>query len=168
MPLKLNVGVSKKVGLPQFGSLGTSCYVELELDSHLLSAHPEAFQQQVQDAYTACSQAVEDELARHQAAATDSENELPETPPLVASDGNGQGGRNNGRGASQRQMEYAQQLAGKTPGVGVRRLELLTHELFDKPLSELSCSDASTLIDTLKAIKAGKVELGEVLEGASA
>ena len=33
MPLKLNVGVSRKVGLPDYGSVGASCNVEVELDS---------------------------------------------------------------------------------------------------------------------------------------
>ena len=33
MPMKLNVGVSRKVGLPDYGSVGASCNLELELDS---------------------------------------------------------------------------------------------------------------------------------------
>ncbi len=36
MPLKLNVGVNKKIGLPDYGSLGTSCHVEVEVDSGLI------------------------------------------------------------------------------------------------------------------------------------
>jgi len=36
MPLKLNVGVSKKLGLPEYSSVGASCNVEVELDSTML------------------------------------------------------------------------------------------------------------------------------------
>jgi len=38
MPLKLHVSFTKKVGLPEYSSLGAACGVELELDQSLLSA----------------------------------------------------------------------------------------------------------------------------------
>ena len=64
MPMRLNVGLCKKQGLPEFGSLGASCSVELELDSFLLRHDLAAFHEQVKNAYVACSQAVNDELTR--------------------------------------------------------------------------------------------------------
>jgi hypothetical protein len=40
MPLKLNVGLSRKIGEPNFGSRGASVNVEMELDSSLVSDPP--------------------------------------------------------------------------------------------------------------------------------
>ena len=44
MPLKLTVGLSKKVGLPNYGSLGATCGLEVELPNQVLYADPEAFE----------------------------------------------------------------------------------------------------------------------------
>jgi hypothetical protein len=66
MPMKLNVGVSRKVGLPDYGSVGASCNLELELDSGLLEHDLDGFHARIRDAYVAAHQAVHDELARLQ------------------------------------------------------------------------------------------------------
>jgi hypothetical protein len=66
MPLKLNVGVSRKVGLPGYSSIGASCNVESELDSSLLENDLDRFHAQVRDAFVAAHQAVNDELDRLQ------------------------------------------------------------------------------------------------------
>ena len=67
MPLKLNVGVSRKVGLPDYGSVGAVCNLEMELDAGLLEHDLDGFHARIRDAYVAAHQAVHDELARLQA-----------------------------------------------------------------------------------------------------
>jgi len=180
MPLKLNVGISKKAGLPNYGSLGASCSVELELDGSLLQDDLEGFHQRVRRVYVACSQAVRDELARQQQAEAHGETPPPpSTSEETASrssaandngngngrrDGQDEGGR-NGQPATARQLDYATRLAGQIRGLGSRRLAALAQQLFAKPLAELGSAEASGLIDTLKRIKAGQVDLQAALRG---
>ena len=64
MPMKLNVGVSRKIGLPDYGSVGASCNLEMELDAGLLEKDLDGFHAQIRGAYVAAHQAVHDELAR--------------------------------------------------------------------------------------------------------
>ena len=66
MSLKLKVGIRKEISLSGNGNLAASCQVELELDQGLLRADMTGFHDRVQKTFTACRQAVNDELARSQ------------------------------------------------------------------------------------------------------
>ncbi len=90
MPLKLSVGLTKKVGLPNYSSLGASCHLEVELDSHLLDHDLEGFHARVRQTFETCGQAVEDELARQGAP--------PDAGETAAPPANGQTSRTNGQG----------------------------------------------------------------------
>ena len=68
MPLSLNVSHSKKVGLPNYGSQGACCSLGIELDGSLLRDDPKKFRHEVREAFIACREAVEEELARGPAA----------------------------------------------------------------------------------------------------
>jgi len=173
MPLKLNVGLSKKIGLPDYGSLGASCHIELELNNGLLDGGPSGFQAEAQRAFAACHQAVDDELARHR---THDDGQEPEQTPAPkignargATNGNGSSPTGNpAHRASGKQLSYIEQLAGEIRDLGARRLEGLAQRMFNKPLADLSSLDASTLIDTLKQVKAGKIDLDAATKGAAA
>ena len=52
-------------------------------------------------------------------------------------------------------------------GLGIRRLDELTNKMFSKPVTELTTLDASGLIDMLKQLKAGDIEVAAALNGAA-
>jgi hypothetical protein len=174
MPLKLNVGLSKKIGLPDYGSLGATCLVEVELPAGLLDDGCDQFHEPVRRLYASCGQAVEDELARH---GQDGDDDA-RRPGASAAHYNGESIKNPARGsrrtgsathhASAKQLDYAAQLAGRIRGLGERRLESLSQRMFGKSVADLSSLDASGLIDALKAIKAGEIDVGQALNGAAA
>jgi hypothetical protein len=170
MPLTLNVGISKKLGLPDYGSIGAMCNVTVELDASLLTQDLDGFHRHVRNAYVACAQAVNDELAGHKAGDdarnnghTDRVSGNGSSNSHAATRSNGNGNGNGGHQASEKQMNYVNQLARSIRGLGVRRLDSLTGKMFGKPLADLTSLDASGLIDTLKAIKEGRVSLDAAL-----
>jgi len=167
------VGVSKKLGLPDFGSVGAICNVTVELDAALLTQDTAGFQRQVHTAYAACAKAVNDELARHKPS-TDavSNGQSDRVSSNGGTNGNGHANGSNAAAssngnrahrASEKQIGYVNQLARSIRGLGVRRLESLTGKMFGKPLADLTSLDASALIDTLKAVKEGRVSLDAAL-----
>jgi hypothetical protein len=78
MGVKLSVGLQKKVGLPDFGSFCANCHVEFEIDRCLIENDLDGFHQKVSDAFVACRQAVNDQLAlaNESAAKTDIQDEV--------------------------------------------------------------------------------------------
>ena len=146
MPLKLTVGLARKVGQPNYGSLGASCGVEVELENSLLGGDPDAFRARVRDAFVACRRAVDDELERLQA-----------TPDGKRTDGDPEHSGSNGtiredsrarRPATPRQLRTIVAIARRQRA----NLEsLLRIEFGVASPEELSLAEASRLIDGLRA-----------------
>ena len=148
MPLKVSVGLTKKVGQPDYGSLGASCHVEYEADGALLFHDLETFQSQVKLAFVACRQAVQDELDR-QAGGRSSQT--------------GTNGRQaaNGRGENQQRGTARKATASQVRAINAiaERMQLdlaawLCGKFGLNLASDLSVSDASDAIDELKALPA--------------
>lgn len=171
MSPKVSVGLTKKLGLPNFGSIGATCHVEFDLVQELIQDDPESFHQHVRDAFAACSQAVYEELARQRGSSTIE----PPTSSKPASNGNGAPHRNGQQHAtpaaaraSEKQLVYLRQLARLVPAVGLRRLEEVAQNVCGKTTVVLSTAEASRLIDSLKAVKAGEIDIEQILPGAPA
>ena len=145
MPVKINVGLSRKVGQQNFGSLGATCNVEFELDGGYDNGSTERFQDAVKRAFASCRQAVEAELGSHVASQPGSMGGKHVAAPVNRIADQQQSG-SHPRGATEGQVRaiYAiskrnsVQLAGMLGAFKVTRPE------------DLSIQDASSLIDQLK------------------
>ena len=161
MPMKLNVGVSRKVGLPNYGSVGASCNLEMELDAGLLEKDLDGFHARIRGAYVAAHQAVHDELARLQVPVDDSADRASQKPSRALSrngcatpNGNGSSSSLEGdrvrirKSATPNQVKAILAICRKqdTDLVG-----LLRHEYEVERPEDLTIRQASELIDLLKS-----------------
>ena len=153
MPLTLNVGLSKKIGLPDYGSLGASCNVQVELPTNLIFDDLDAFQRQARQAYAAAAQAINDELARQQGGppanghATQNGNGHAPQPG-----GNGAPRRSNGRRATASQSRALRAIADRQ---GLDLAAELQRRFGVGQPEDLSITEASQTIDDLKATTNG-------------
>ena len=164
MPMKLNVGVLRRVGLPDYGSLGASCNLELELDASLLERNLEGLHERIRGAYAAAHQAVQDELARLQAPKVESREKLSNRSTANGSASSNGHERADGRDAPARQGESEKARSPKpaTPNQvqaihsiarrqDVDLVAILRQEYEVDRAEELTLRQASSLIDQLKS-----------------
>lgn len=195
--LKLNIGFNRKVGEANYGSRGASVNLEIDVDSGAVR-EPEKLQAKIDYLFKLAKASVDAQLNGKPAQQTPPANgngangngsgnstngngngngaHANANASQASGNGNGHSSNGNGNGngngyhATDKQLNYASQLAKGIRGLGARRLESLTGRMFGKPLTELTSLDASSLIDTLKAIKDGRVSLDAAMhsEGTAA
>jgi hypothetical protein len=159
--MKLNVGVSRKVGLPNYGSVGASCNLEMELDAGLLEKDLDGFHARIRGAYVAAHQAVHDELARLQVPVDDAAERAFRklSRPLsrndrATSNGNGSSSSLEGDRARIRKSATPNQVKAI---IAISRKQdadlvgLLRHDYAAERVEDLTIREASELIDRLRS-----------------
>ena len=146
MPLKVSVGLSQKMGLPDYSSLGASCHVEYEADGQLLHHDLSAFHRQVQAVFGACRQAVQEELAREQVSTASS------VTAMVAQPGHHAPPLRPPRKATASQLRALDAIADRLH----MDLAAWLEERFGLQVpQDLTVKEASTAIDELNAVPSG-------------
>ena len=151
MPVQLNIGLNKKVGQANYGSRGASVNLEVELDSGIVDDR-DRLRTQIHKLFGLARESLNAELngdASNGHAGDNNGNGHHTT------NGNGNGStghhRSNGRSATQSQVRAIKAIAGRN------RVDLSS--LIDRycvsSVDELSISEASSVIDELKAQPAG-------------
>jgi len=164
MAIKINIGVCKKIGLPEYGSAGSHCDIELEMDFAAMQ-NPDEFQKRVAFAYRLCRDAVESELATHRPNGTPKQDTRPmvapsteyrNSPPPERNDNQ----RNDNRfPVSAKQMAFINQLTKAVKGLNARKLDTYCQQTYGAVCNQLTSKDASRLIDDLKQAKDGGKEI---------
>ena len=136
MPLKISIGLARKVGVANYGSRGATVGLEMEADASL-AQRPEEFYRQIEQLFRLARESVDRELARPAAAAAN-------------------GARQNGAAATQpRRLRAAtpnqlRALRAIAADQGLDLAEEVRRRYAISQLEELSLVEASELIAALR------------------
>ena len=146
MAAKISVGLQKKLGLPGYSSIGASCHVEFEVETSLMESNLDGFHQKVHSVYSACQQAINEQLARYQSKSPNFND--PSRPQLnVQINPNAQQVRQESSRATRNQFRSIFAIARNQ---GLDPLQLVRKRFnLDQP-EDLTIREASSLIDELK------------------
>ena len=157
--LKLNVGLTKKVGQENYGSKGASVNVELELDSGIIT-EPERLRERIKQLFTIAKSSVDEELNGNSQAANGCNGAATNG---AGTNGNGHANGNGHSNGNSRQRDATRKATASQVraihAIGDRqRLDLpaLLQQRFGiNDAAELSITEASELIDDIKGVTNG-------------
>jgi hypothetical protein len=145
--LKLNVGLSKKIGLPDYGSRGAAVSLELDLESSLVG-DPVKLKERIRQLFAMAKVSVDEELAAQSPAGNETKGGNSSGNGKSPCNGHANGDRRDGtRRATASQIRALVAIAER------RKLDLeglLAERFHTREAAELSIVEASSLIDELK------------------
>jgi hypothetical protein len=132
--IKLNAGVSRKVGEPNYGSRGASVNVELELESTVVN-DTAALHKKIRGLFSLAKKSVDEELGLSTAGTN---GKGPNAPP-----------KSFARTVTDNQKRAIAAICGENGFDGDQE----AIDLFDRPVIQLTLTEASRLIDRLKELQ---------------
>jgi hypothetical protein len=133
--IKLNAGVSRKIGEPNYGSRGASVNVELELESSVVN-DTDALYEKIRRLFALAKKSVDDELGISTSASNGAEPSS--TPPAGET-----------RPATDKQKHAIAAICGENGFDGDQE----AMALFERSVIQLTLPEASHLIDHLKKLR---------------
>ena len=152
MPLRLNIGLNKKVGEANYGSRGASVNLDIELDSQLVG-DPAKLQDRIRQCFGMVRASLDEELngGNGNGHGTTGDNTTQEPRSAPAGNGNtshrGTGG-NGPRPATQSQVKAIHAIARRQK---VNVASFLRERFQVSRPDDLSIGEASQIIDELKS-----------------
>jgi len=145
MPLKLNCGLSRKIGEVNYGSRGASVNVELELESSLIG-EPTKLQERIRQLFSVVRCSLTEELNGN-GHAPSAPNGNDQSKPTTTNNGSGTSRTGGQRQATQSQVKAIHAIA-RSRRIDVGRF--LNDRFHVSRPDDLTIKDASTAIDELK------------------
>lgn len=160
MPMKLNIGLSRKVGEANYGSRGASVNVELEVDGSL-AAEPTKLHERIRQLFALVRNSLAEELngGNHHAAGAGNGNGGTTQAPNSANAGSGGSreptspGNGRSRPATPSQVKA---IYGIARSQQINLAQLLGERFSANRPDELTIQEASRLIDELKRNQPGQ------------
>lgn len=147
MPLKINLGLSKKVGEPNYGSRGASINLEVEIDSTLV-AEPTKFQERVRQLFGLVRTSLAEELNGKSNGYTTA-GASPSTPTPASGNGHLPSSvPEKPRPATASQLKAISAIAHRQK---INLMLFLQNRIGVSQPADLSIKQASQVIDELKA-----------------
>jgi hypothetical protein len=154
MSVKLNIGLSRKVGEANYGSRGASINLEVELDNGVLN-NPSQLRERVHDLYVVARQSVDEELQRPaDIGATEYSHANGNGH---AANGHSHNGHANGHSNGHGRIEVARATQSQIRAIfaiskrqGLDPQALISERYRVHRMEDLTIREASALIDDLK------------------
>lgn len=144
---KVTVGLQQKIGQPNFGSIGASCTIEIQLDDDE-ACHPGVIANRVTQSFAQCRASIEKELSLHEAEHPSGAPRVVHGPaePRLAPDRRSATDRAP-RAATEAQVRAIRAIASKA---GVSLASELEQGFGVHNPNQLTMAQASQMIDSLK------------------